>query len=52
MNPSTPINVNYESLKSYFDDNQSDDHAQNLLEKVKKEIAEEYYPTYVSGLIN
>ena len=51
MNPSTPINVNYESLKSYFDDNQSDDRAQKLLEKVNKAIAEEYYPIYVSGFI-
>ena len=38
-------------MKSYFDDNKRDDHAQKSLEKVNKAIAEEYYPTYVSGFI-
>ena len=52
MNPSTPINVNYESLKSYFDDNKSDDRAQKSLEKVNKAISEEYSPTDVSGFID
>ena len=50
INPGTSITVDYESSKYYFKDHQSYDHAQKLLDKVKKSITEEDYFTDVSGL--
>ena len=39
-------------MKYYFDDNQSYDRAQKLLEKVNKGIPEEYSTTYVSVFLD
>ena len=47
-NPSIPIYVNYESLKSYFEDHQSYDRAQKSLDKLNKAIVEEDYYSDVS----